>query len=320
MNLRLTPCSLASLVILLLCAPGGAQQPKTSGLPGAQTDASVPGVVSLSELVLDRYRVMHVSAQELFKLAHNQIGREYFVKENGPGSKPVSSMQMLGGAIVLYDAKEQVQRAREFLAKLDVPREQQQTTTKVVEYRPRFVSLNTVQQAVDDLVELNVVEERGLIVMADGQAEIDRALELLARIDVAEKQVLLTCLLVDVGASAHGVALPRELSENLQKLLPDVQFAQVGMAMLKTSVSSRDQIALEIESPGLRDRLSLLPVAFDQATGTLTVSECRLIEGTDEDSRELFRTDTLLRGGEYTVLAATGDSPRLLVVRVTPQG
>jgi len=158
-------------------------------------------------------------------------------------------------------------------------------------------------------------------VMSDDQFSTDQALSVLARVDVAEKQVLLTCLLVDVGASANGVALPRELHENLQKLLPDVEFAQVGMAMLKTSVSSRSPVAVQIESPGQRYRLSLIPVAFDQATGTLTVSECSLIEDIlDGAPRELFRTDTLLRGGEYTVLAATGDSPRLLVVRVTPQG
>jgi hypothetical protein len=36
--------------------------------------------------------------------------------------------------------------------------------------------------------------------------------------------------------------------------------------------------------------------------------------------RRVFRTDAVLRAGEYTVLAATGATPRLLVVRVTPQG
>lgn len=315
MKLRPFQRSLAPLALLLFSTPSVAQQP-----PPALERLDMPVFLSLSELVLDRYPVQHVSANDLANLARTLIGREYFVKENGAGSKPVSSLRQLGNTIVLYDTKEQVQRARELLARLDAPREEGVPSYKAVEYRPRFVSLKTAMDAVENLVDLSVVPDRGLIVMTDDQGDIDGALALLARIDVAEKQVLLTCQLIEVGDSAHGLALPRDLTDNLQKLLPGNAFTQVGMAMLKTSVSSQSPVSVQIESPGKRYQLSFIPVAFDQATSTLTISECSLTEAAEPGPRSLFTTNTVLRGGEYTVLAATGATPRLLVVRVTPQG
>ncbi|NOT30926.1 MAG: hypothetical protein HOP15_10810 [Planctomycetes bacterium] len=317
MKLRSSKRFPALLALLLLSLPSAAQQPLPSG---AQTPDGL-ALLSLSELVLDRYPVQHVSANDLANLARTLIGREYYVKENGAtGSKPVSSLRLLGNTIVLYDTKEQVQRARELLARLDATHEEDVRSYKAVEYRPRFVSLKTATNAVENLVDLSVVPDRGLIVMTDDQGDIDAALALLARIDVAEKQVLLTCQLIEVGDSAHGLALPRDLTDNLQKLLPGSAFTQVGMAMLKTSVSSQSPVSVQIESPGKRYQLSFIPVAFDQATSTLTISECSLTEAAEQGPRSLFTTNTVLRGGEYTVLAATGATPRLLVVRVTPQG
>lgn len=308
--------SLATLALLLFFAPAAAQQAPA----GAERAPEEPALLSLAELVLDQYPVQNVNPNDLANLARTLIGREYFVRENGAGSKPVSSLRLLGGTIVLYDTKEQVRRARELLARLDVPRERSSPSYNAVEYRPRFVSLKTAEDAVENLVDLSTVPERGLIVMTDDQEDIDAALALLARIDVAERQVFLSCQLIEVGDAAHGLALPRDLTDNLQKLLPGVGFTQVGMAMLKTSVSSQSPVSVQIESPGKRYNLAFIPVAFDQATGTLTVSECSLTERAGDDLRTLFKTDTLLRGGEYTVLAATGATPRLLVVRVTPQG
>lgn len=60
-------------------------------------------------------------------------------------------------------------------------------------------------------------------------------------------------------------------------------------------------------------------MAFDEATGSLTVANCSLVEETATGPRTLFETSTLLRGGEYTVLAGTGATTRLPVVRVSPQ-
>jgi hypothetical protein len=279
-------------------------------------------MLSLSELVLERYEVRHVDPSELFTLAQSQIARAYLLKENGPTSKPVSNTQLLGRAIVLYDTPSEVKRVRELLARIDVPRGDR-NETQTVEYKPRFLSLSAVRDALDGVAEHGVVKERGLVVMNDGQREIDAALALLARIDVPEKQVLLTCQLVDVDEAAKGPALAPELADNLQKLLPGSRYTRAGLAMLKTSVSSASSVSVELETTGKRYRLAFLPIAFDEATGSLTVAQCSLSEERSTPNgpelRELFKTNAVLRGGEYTVLAATGATPRLLVLRVTPQ-
>ena len=277
-----------------------------------------PPVLSLSEIVLDQYSVQNVDPDELFDLAEQMVGRSYYVKEHG--GHALSSLRLLGTKIVLYDTQEQVKRARELLARLDEPRETTRSIWKSVEYRPRFVSLKTVMNAIDDLVGYSSVPERGLVVMNDDAKSVDSALAVLNRIDVPSKQVFLTCHLVEVGGTPQG-PLPKELVDNLQRLLPQSQFTQTGLAMLKTSVGAENKISLSIESPTESFRLDLTPVAFDEGSASLTVEDCRFTEIIDgAEGRELFNTNTVLRGGEYTVLAATGPAPKLLVLRVSPQG
>ena len=310
--------SLAPLLLALAPALTHAQAPQEE----AYDDDGFP-LVSASELVLERYSVQHVESEALLDIARRLVGRAYRVREN-PVSEPMLSLRQLGDVIVLYDTKREVERARALLTSLDVPREpwRESLDGAPVEYRPRFVSLKTVERTLVDLVaQVNVVPERGLVVMVDSQPNIDAALELLGRIDVAERQVLITCQLVEVGGSTQGVPLPKDLADNLQKLLPQSTFTQIGMAMLKTSAGSQDAVSVQIETPDARYGVSFTPIAFDVATGALTISGCRLVEDTgEEEPRQLFQTHTILRGGEYTVLGATGATPRVLVVRVTPQG
>ncbi len=311
---------LASILALWLAvpilAPRAAAQERLVNRPVEE-----PGLVGLAELVLEQYAVKNVDPEELATLATALIGRQFRVKENP--AVPILNLRQLGRSIVVYDTKPQVERTLAFLAKLDpagTPDTDVKTIFESIEYRPRFVSLDTAQSTAKSiLVEVSLVEERGLLMLRGSREALERTRALLARIDVPEKQVLLTLQLIDVGESARGLTLPRELNDNLQRLLPEVAFAQVGMAMLQTSVRASIPVSVEIESTGKRYRFSFLPVAYDEASGSLSVAHCTLIEQLDGGPRELFSTSTVLRGGEYTVLAATGATPRLLVVRVTPQ-
>lgn len=299
---------LALLVLVSSAAP-------RAGVVRTQEEGG-PVVLSLSEIVLDQYQVQSVDADELFVLANELVGRGYWLKENGgTSSDALSSLRQLGDSIVLYDTKERVQRARELLARLDVARPESRAQKTAVEFRPRFVSLRTAEAAVEAFVGVSMVEERGLIVLNSRPEQVDAALALLKRIDAPEKQVLITCQLVEVGGAQQGPPLTKELVDNLQKLLPGNLFAQTGMAMLKASVSGKSHISLQLDTASRTYLLTFKPVSFDEASGALTITDCML----SEDGRQLFRTNTVLRGGEYTVLAATGATAQLLVVRVTPQ-
>ncbi|MSR63977.1 MAG: hypothetical protein EXS08_16255 [Planctomycetes bacterium] len=304
MNLSILPLAFVALITL-------PRMQETDGTP----------VLSLADIVLDQYAVKNVDAEELFALADSLAGRQYYLKERGGvDTSPVDSLRMLGDSIVLYDTKAEVARVKELLARLDVVREVGTSAFQASEYRPRFLALDTVARAIGSRVDsYDVLEERGLLVLKGQHADVEEALAFLKRIDVPEKQVLLTCQLVEVGGAQQGPALAKDLLDNLQRLLPQTQFSQAGMAMLKTSVGSSEQISLQIDTAVLSYSLSFTPVAFDEGSGSLTITDCSLVEQNPGYRRELFRTGTVLRGGEYTVLAATGATPKLLVVRVVPQ-
>lgn len=306
-----TRSTLALFALLSLAAVSGAQEAGTGPANGLRESHPQFSKQAKDELVLEQYEVKNVSPKELLQLVGSMV--------NSPlrGDNLPHPLQSLGTRIVIYDTKDQVQRTLDLLERLDQPSTPYREP-EPIEYRPRFLSLNTAFQAVKELADLSIVPERGLLVLYDAPASTEAALALLKRLDVPEQQVLLTCQLLEVGGSAQGPALPRELADNLQKLLPGSTFAQVAMAMLKTSVGGEARVSLQLESTGKRYRFELVPSAFDASTGSLSVTDCSLVEEADKP-RELFRTSTVLHGGEYTVLAATGATPRLLVVRVTPQ-
>jgi hypothetical protein len=302
MNLSVLPLVLVALTTLPLARPQG--------------DSEGPPVLSLADIVLDQYAVKNVDIDELYQLANELAGREYYLKERGgEDTNLVSSLRTLGTSIVLYDTKAEVARVKDLLTRLDV-REQEGASSESREYRPRFLSMDTVATAIHDMVDSSRrLEERGLIVLQGTHADVEGALELLKRIDVPDRQVLLTCQLIEVGGAQQGPPLAKELADNLQKLLPEMHFTQVGMAMLKTTTGRTDEISIQVETSGGSYLLSFQPVSFDESSGSLTISNCTL----SANGGALFRTNTVLRGNEYTVLAATGATPKLLVVRIVPQ-
>jgi len=283
-------------------------------------DPQGPLTLGLSELVLEQYQVKNVDSGVLAALADSMVGRRYFVREHGNGASPIPSLRQFGRTIVLYDTKDQVARARELLERLDTPavdggRDDRKWVSQ--DYKPRFISLSAAVEAVQDMVDVNVSNERSRIILSGDQASMEEALRLLEHVDVPEQQVLLTCLLLEVKGDASDARLPRELVDNLQSLLPENGFALAGMALLKTTVRAGQDVSVEIESTGKRYRFGLRPAAFDDETATLTANQCELVEMADSGPRTLFSTSTLIRGGEYTVLAGTGATTRLLVVRIS---
>ena len=70
-------------------------------------------------------------------------------------------------------------------------------------------------------------------------------------------------------------------------------------------------------------------MAFDAHTGSMTVRECSLVKQhkehvgvpggivTEIRTEEVFSTSVVLRGGEYTVLGATGREPIFVVLKLT---
>jgi len=303
---------------LFLVLPGLPQQ---RGGSSAEPD---DGTVSMSSLVLDQYVVQHADPTGLALIAKPMISRKIYVREHGPTGAPVESLRQFGSTIVLYDVRDQVTRMREVLERLDQPQAADHTVT--AEYRPRFLSHDAALQAAESLV-FNASSDGVRILIEGEKSGVEQAMDVLRRLDVPPAQVMLTCWLLEASPGnptgvydgPTKVPLPADLSKNLETLLPGQQVSQVGMALLQTTVERTDQIQIQIESTGKRYELSMEPRAFDPETGSLTVRNCNLVEMADAGARLLFSTSALFRGGEYTVLAGTGASLRLLVVRLTPR-
>jgi hypothetical protein len=316
-----SPSIIAALLMCLSLSPATFAQQAEAG----QGQDEKLNLLSMSEVVLDQYAVMNVDPDELFDLARELTGRRIYMREHGGlRSAGVETMRLLGATVVLYDTREHVNVARELLEKLDVrTTHEYDSGNESREYRPRFVSLKTARDAVNRRVQrVSTLDERGILALQGTSEQLEEAEATLKRIDVPDRQVLVTCYLLEVSDEHHGPPLPEELVLNLRKLLPESHFSQVAMAMLKTSVTRPEPTSLQIQSPDELYELSFIPTAFDESTGSLTVSRCTLLQdmfASGQASRQLFTTNTVLRGGEYTVLAATGSTPKLLVVRITPQ-
>lgn len=303
--------------------------------------------VSLAEIVLQDYTVQHQDAGQLQNLLEDLVGRNFLVKERGGQS--VENIQRLGQSLILYDTKEQVARLLETLKRLDVPPQSAPAglQLRTLEYVPRFISLDTSFDALRSFIQsfdprrtgssvpnVSTVKERGMLVLRDTETQVAEMLALLKRIDQPEKQVLITVYVIGPVDAAGGTPLPPELAQNLAKLLPQFRFGMNGIAMLQTSVGGERELSLSLDGGRSGSfQLAFRPVAFDAETSSLTVERCVLRQDVFQDIssggdtparrqftgvKDVFSTNTVFRGGEYTVLGATGAEPVLVVVRVAP--
>ncbi|MEM7311087.1 MAG: hypothetical protein AAF682_30735 [Planctomycetota bacterium] len=322
-----------------------------AGGMSAQVDevsASTP-ILSVESIELKSYTPRHVNARELYQLASETVAREFYLKERGGlNGAPVLNLNTLGDRLIVYDEPKVVARILASLQTMD----QQSAVSPVAprvqysvrEYAPRFISLDAAVQALEPLTRrdetispggerngtrnVTAVRERNLLVLRDTEENLATMTDLLVRIDQPEPQALLTCYLVRGKAGGDSSGLPKDLVDNMAKLVPQFALENAGFSMLQTSIAIGRTLSLRIDGKGTdKFELSFVPVAYDAATASLTVQRCSLqreylqeqggglIQGA---KRQVFSTSTVFRGGEYTVLGAAGSDPVFLVVRLAP--
>jgi hypothetical protein len=316
-------------------------------LPQEQGGNEVP-VISIERIELRSYEPRNVDAEQLFRIAERTIGRSFYVSERG-GSEAdaVDNLSLLADRIVMYDEPAYLTRIQGALELLDRPATVSGAENLVVrEYTPRYVSLDAAASALKPferifpvrdggartVSNLNYVQERNQLVIRDTEEQIKRMQELLQRIDVPEPQALLSCYVVQADPAGTGAGLPADLLQNLGKIVPQFKFRPLGFALLQASIAPGRNLSLTIDvDPQLSYDLRFRVVAYDRGSASLSVGDCSVQrdeyrsvtrEGVTElqraGSRQLFSTQAVFRGGEYTVLGATGAEPVFLVVRLTP--
>lgn len=320
---------------LLLAAFG------SGGALSAQIDSqdSIP-VLSAADLKLHYYAVQNVSTQELMHLVSNTVGRSFYVEERGGrAADPISNLQQLGDSIVVYDLEPDVMRILQACEALDRPGTSGDVATplEVLEYSPRYVSLETVADALKPFQRtidpdgntrtgarnITEIRDRNVLIIRETPERMVKLREAIATVDRPERQVLVTCRLLRTVPASNEEGLPGPLVENLRRLVPEYRFDSAGFAMLRTGVSPRQEVKLRLGEDFV---LEFRPVAFDPKTQALTVERCRFersLRGRGEDGSEvtetIFDTRAILRGGEYTVLGASGaELPLFVVIELKP--
>ena len=324
MNLRVLAS--AAALFLFPFVPQ-AQEAETPARPVEEPESPL---LRLDDLTLVQYRPANLGAEELYHFSFDLVGRYFWVEERGGlQGNPIENLSVLGREIVVYDTEPYVRRVLELFHKLDVPHEEEEAAAPLLEtiqYRPRYLTLESAHSALGSYnrvlrsqetggaggPNISAMRERGLLVIRDRLETLAEIRGLLARLDVPEPQVLITCyLLADGGREDAG--LPPELAQNLGALLPGFRFQRMGFAFLQVAATPGDDVELDL---GNGYQLSLEPRAFDTETGSLTVRQCSLRRRVADSTQRVFTTSTILRGGEYTVLGAGGSDPVFVALGV----
>jgi len=320
------------LALLTLHATAGTQEVAE---PGASASASVP-LLELNELELSHFSPKHAQVYELHRIASQLCGRSFFVVERGGlGSQPVPNLLLLGDQLVLYDSAQYVARLRDTLARLDEQvggADERAVAYVSAQYAPKNLSLDSALGALssfarnldDGNANLAAVPERRTLILRDYAERVAEMTKVLERLDVPEPQVQITCYLLQGKRGEPDTSTaPTELVTNLERLLPDLGFSSVGFGMLQSGVVPNRVVELGVEgADGLRFDVRFQPVAYDPSTGSMTVQRCQVelfdVSAPNRATKSVLSTDTVFRGGEYTVLGATGQSPIFIVIHVRP--
>jgi hypothetical protein len=302
------------------------------GALGAQDQNAAqngPPVFSIHDLGIQHYEPIHVPAWELMDLASGMVGRTFYLDERGGHmGDSIENLTMVGESLLLYDTSDYLVQMMAALELIDLPRpvepEVEEDLWETFHYTPRYLSMEDMWSILENFgSNLSMAGERRIVVVQDEASTVREIKTLLEQVDVPEDQILVTAYLVrGWQTNENGTPLPAELAEHLGRLVPGIQLEAAGFAMLQSSVRPRADRDLSLQLSGSAPLeqyyLSFAPTAYDRETGSLTVENCELTQSTSAGPRVVFSTHTVFRGGEYTVLGATGAKPMFVVVRLTP--
>jgi hypothetical protein len=294
---------------------------------GSQDQAGPP-VFSVSELSIQTYQPEHVPSYDLIDIVGGMVGRTFFLEERGGIlGDSIDNMSLLGDSLLFYDTSEDVLRMLETVKAVDLPSEaaddEPEEPLVTFHYTPRYLSMEDTFSVAEQLTgNLSVAEGRRILMVYDEPGVVAELEMLLKQVDVPEDQILVTAYLVRGWQSDEGgPALPADLTEHLGRLVPGVELQGAGFAMLQSSVQPRSDwnVHLQLTGAGSHEEfyLSFTPTVYDRQTGSLTVQGCELTQQKTSGPHKVFSTNTVFRGGEYTVLGATGAKPIFVVVRLT---
>lgn len=283
-------------------------------------------------------------ALELATAAESLFGRSFSSPSwestmgNMPGGRLTRNIVVIDRTtIVVFETAERAKQILELFENLDKDTQPKVAGSEVVavEYAPRYLDVNDLMSALgpyrrQDTNGFNIaaLNETGKLILRDEQRLVDEMTTLLASLDVPSPQIEISCYVLSGSSSPDTTGMvPKELSDNLSRLVPFVGFQLESYGILRTTtLGSRKGVAIEM--PGglshLDDyRMALRVAAFDAKTKVISLSECS-VSASPKDGRRgstmLFSTSTSIQAGEYAVIGATGATPTFVVLRFQQVG
>ena len=288
-----------------------------------------------AEMVMHQYTPQSISAHELYEYAALNLSHSFQVRDERTGSLSThSSIQTLGGRLVIYENAPVAKRLLETLEALDLPSLDTRYATAVSQlraeiYSPKHVSYKQLYLALEPFKKsvpyrlgasfrnVTAIDELGQLVIRDTPEKVKEMIDFLELTDQPSKQVLLTAYLVTPTADAKADSgLPSELVAGLAPMLGAKGLDRLALGVVRTSVGMDRQVLLTLQ---VRNApfgiLEFAPSAFNADSnggGSLTLRSCTLtVQGS-----VAFSTQTSVNIGEYVVLGATGSDPAYLVLHI----
>lgn len=287
------------------------------------------------EVVSYVFRPQYASGNLLKEKIQDSFGRRVTINNRRLDNISYGSH---AGEILIQDSEEYVSMLIGKLQELDAVFKPDSMTiddgegVSVKEYRPRWISLDSVGNALTTLYDhqqrgvqvttgtvpvyqFTPLAEQGTVLIRASQHKMEEALSLLKQIDRPSPQINVTCQIV---FGIDGVSNNRPASQvvsGLKKLLPHEDYSVVATGILRTSVTPDSSLVLEMESDDSGSFSLFLEMgAFDSESGAIQLQTARV----SWDGHQLFSTSTTVNNGEYAVLGAVGSDPIFVVIRMTP--
>ena len=292
-------------------------------LGAAAQEAQVPNYPTKEQLVLEYFTPQYASPRDLTTVASQLYGDRLAAINDSGEAQFVAHFIALGNTIVVQDTKPRIARIVETLMEMDMAQAGQSRPKPVLErmeYSVRHAAVQSIASALDSISNLAYwpVTEKRMLVLKGSQEDLSAAKALIAKLDVPVPQVTITCHLIRGSSEARPAGqLPRELTENLARILPMPAFEMLSVNAVQSTVSGS---TIELTSQAKQDiayTVRLVPTAYDAQSKHLTFSNCYfLLQMAGRD--HVLQTSLTLGQGEYVVLGAFGDDPIFVVLRMVP--
>ena len=287
--------------------PGG--QP-----PAQQPSGSLSDVLRSEDLLLRHYTPKTAPAEILRSQAFGIMGTEVQVQAYPEAqARWVSNMSSFGESIILYDRPDRIQKLVELLDSLDgayAPIVEEPSVVRDIEFRN--ISTDRLHDLLHSLHHNSFsIDEQSRVVLRGRESEVDEIARVIERLDKPRPQIMITAYLVRGGSSNGDAPLPKELVENLRKLVPYSAFSLASLSVLRSEVERGRATQLYLTSANQNEsgELRLRFGSHDLDAGSLELSECAFT-----GTRTFFDTSTTIDSGQYVVLGAAGMGPMFVVL------